>query len=212
MNQKPRKTTSLRPSERAEVYLHYLDLSFRSKEQEERQSEQRIKFFVTLATATVAIIGYFLREKPESGVLLLMTAVSLSILFLFGLITFARIIWRGQTIDQLNGLIKTVSDALKTLHPQFPAQLTSQRLEEPKNALLKKLKGTLAQYLYLTQGLLIAGLTVTIGVWLGSQAVYIAVIAILLAIFVVFLMFKWSQQIRSAQKALSSENRHGAST
>jgi hypothetical protein len=181
-----------------EIFLRLRELTERSKEVEERQSDQRIRFFLTLSTATVAIIGFFLRDdistnrESEIGVV---SFIAFTILFLYGILTFAQIIWNRRAIARYDVIIWNLTKRAEELMPRIHVH-NDYESDNEKLWIVKSLKGTLAQFMYFTEAVLGSASLLMLGIalkwhWctiicLGSSAFALIIIILLL----------WSEYVR----------------
>jgi hypothetical protein len=186
--------TKLTISQRLAVYLHFRDSLLHIKETEDRQSEQRIAFFFTLAALVLALITYSGRDQTPNT-LGLTLAISIFALFLFGLLTLARVVWRSRNVDGLEHTIENICKAIEALDPQVKETLKP-RDENRVNSLLKPWQGTLAQFMYLSEFLLFGGFVYLVGGFLGCQTPCSLLLAFCMATALVFGLFKWSQHVR----------------
>ena len=192
---KPRKIS---PPDVVHILLNYRDSYLRSKENEERESEQRVKFFLAVVTAALAVIGVILKEGYFLNHRFLIAFFSLVILFSYGLLTFARITWRSRANDRLDGMINTLNKSIEALDPFVHQTLTPilKNDSEPKLPFIRDLKGTLAQFIYLTESLLAAAIIWTTGNRY-SWPLWCTWPLLVMVFFVVgWLLYKWSRYIR----------------
>jgi hypothetical protein len=171
-------------------YLNSYDLLTKTKESEVKQSEQRLRFFLALVTGTVAFIGIFIRENPSFLDAYWVTIISISILSLYGGLTFSRLIWSSQVIHDLDVSIGIIQDLIKERNPVLKEKLDNAKLDSySKTSFFNYIKGTYAQYMYLTEGLLIGGLVfIIIHQQVKFQLCIDIIIAFIAFIFVVSLM------------------------
>ena len=96
--------SKITPADSIKLHLHYLDHFLRVEQNEEAQSEQRIKFFLTFITGTIAIISIFFNSVNNNLInnvsYFEILVVFLSFAFLLGLFVFARVIWSDRKIKQ----------------------------------------------------------------------------------------------------------------
>jgi hypothetical protein len=187
--------------EESQIYLRRLESVIRSKETEEHQSEQRIRFFLSLITGIAAFIGILLREKINSDNILLISIISSSILFLFGILTFSRIIWSVSIIDDLQKGIAALDKLIFKLNPSIKQSLIKEGIRGSINLkLLSHLKGTYAQYMYLIQCLLCAGIIFLFGA-LKNVPLYLSIhFAVLIVLQVFWFFLIWSIRVRTIIK------------
>ncbi|MGD1046861.1 MAG: hypothetical protein ABR936_16255 [Bacteroidota bacterium] len=181
----------------AQILLHYRDACLHNKESEEHQSEQRMKFFLGLVTATLALLSFLYKEKYFPAYQDIITIVSLFILFLFGLLTFSKIIWRSREIDKNNQTISDLDKSIISLDSYIEKGImeAGKKVKEPSVFFLRAVKGTLAQFMYLTECLLASGIVLTAGIkWCFTNYLLVAIPVIAIIVFI--LMYSWSQYIR----------------
>jgi hypothetical protein len=203
MEQNNRSKCELTDFEKIQTLLHFRDAHRQFKENEERQSEQRIRFFLTLSTGTVAVIGLFLRGNILSDSTFtfdptLTFLVALFILFWYGILTFARVIWDRRAVRRHDMIISNVGKAIAKLNPDLIKEINQQDYEdeENKNWLAKKIKGTLSQFMYVTECLLAVGFVITLGIKYDWPVLYIIAISLILPLIVFVFLFKWSEYIK----------------
>jgi hypothetical protein len=187
--------------EKSQIYAQYRDYFVRSKEIEERQSEQRIRFFLTLVTGIAAFLGILLRENLSLHNLLVISMASSIILFLFGIFTFTRIIWSVSIIDGDIKSISAMNNLINKFDPSIMQSFKDIDVRETVNIIVfKHIKGTYAQYMYLTDGLLGAGIVFIYGAVKPLPFSYTVIIAIEIFILVFFVLFMWSLIVRRGAK------------
>jgi len=207
MKSKQYTKSKISPSESAKIHMHFLDMHTNNIESEERQSEQRIKFFLTLTTGTIALIAIFRREGFFPNDLFWITLASLCTLFIYGLLTFARIIWRNRNIDRLNKLKSVSGELLEKLDPSVNeyAKCLSKMEGESKTSPYD-IKGTFAQFMYFTEGLLAAGIILTIGIHCNWGLLKNIIMTIYVLLTIPVILFKWSQKIRKVWENTNDNN------
>jgi hypothetical protein len=198
MSKKRDKPSDLTPFESAQIHLHFFDLHRKVKDSEEHQSEQRIRFFLTLTTGTVALIAVLQREDFFKNNSYLIILASLSILLLYGLLTFARIIWRNRSIDIHDKLMSSSGIMLQKIDPSTCLYgILTKKMDTEINSIVQRLKGTYAQFIYLAEGLLAAGIVLTIGIHKNIVSYKYIVWAVYVFLSIPSLLFVWSQYVRS---------------
>jgi phosphatidylserine synthase len=182
----------------AQIFLHYRDTCLHAKENEEHQSEQRMKFFLGLVTVTLALLSFLYKEKYFPYYQDIITLVSLFILFLYGLLTFSRIIWRSRENDRTDKVIQVLNESIESLDSYVgeKLRLAGKHINEPSVTLIRLVKGTLAQFMYLTEGLLVSGITFAVGVKCHLSDTVNWILSVFALLIVVILMFIWSQYVR----------------
>ncbi|MBI3006664.1 MAG: hypothetical protein HYY49_14810 [Ignavibacteriales bacterium] len=203
MNRRKRTSNNASIHEAVETRLRLRELLERAKESEERHSEQRIRYFLTLLTAILGGMGFLLKEgisKSDSFVAATASAFALLILFGYGLLTFARIIWSRRTTDRFDSIISSVTCSIRNLDTELYLELFRGKAKT-QSGITNKVKGTLAQFMYLTQGLLAAAIVTSLGTAFEISIVYIGILDWAVFSLVVLLLFAWSEHIRRvAQK------------
>lgn len=184
-----------------QIYIHFRDSLLHLKETEERQSEQRIVFFFALATLVFGLLTFLARESSVSNSLDLVTIISLFVLFLFGLLTFARVIWRSRNVDRIEHVINNLNKAIEALDPQVRETLKPfDDSKFPIHPKIEPLKGTLAQFLYLSEFLLAGAFVYLVVRHLQCSVPWSLVLAFSIATPIVLGLFKWSQHVRGRSK------------
>lgn len=181
-------------SESVKIHLHYLDHFFRIEQNEELQSEQKIKFFLALATGIMALLSGLMYEEISFIIL----AVFLFVLFLLGLFIFASVIWSDRKIKQHRQLWTISYEAIKTIDPSVVRY--RERLNEMDDqkifSLLRKSKGTLTQIMWFIEGVLFAALMFALGIILDLQLTDRIILSIIPVIFVLIVLRFWAKYIK----------------
>lgn len=153
---------NLSNTDRVNIHLHYLDHFLRVEQNEELQSEKIIKFFIGLVTAISAIFTFFLQSpiyisdvKVEQHCILI---IGLSLLFIFGVIVFARVIWSDRKIKKHQELWTISYEQIKKIEPSI--QCYRDKLDTMDDYkfryLFRAIKGTLPQVLLVIESLFFA--------------------------------------------------------
>ena len=185
--------------EKSQIYLRFIDLQTRSKENEELQSEHRIRFFLTLVTAVIGLSTFIYRDGIITTKYPWLAPSVLFILFLYGLLTLSRVIWRSRTIDHLNRSIKALHISIEQLDLSISNTLRAGIRDYPRKGwIFEHLNGSFAQFTYATEMLLIwacALLTLT-NLGCPNYAAYGA--SSLFAIAIGYFLYRWSKTIRNS--------------
>jgi hypothetical protein len=154
----------------------------KSIESEERLCEQRITFFLTIGT--VAIGAVKLLEKTEKlspdqffwGMLGVLGS-----LLVFGLHTMNRMNWRALEIsiwrNQLGNALRCLSgkDSIMKVHLDIRKRFD---VRVQTSAILGKVKGGPGEFMYITNGLILAGIALIVGERLGCEPNQILVLCV----------------------------------
>ena len=128
----------------------------------EEIGEKRVEFFITLTTAIVAgIVALFTsssKNLSEASVLKIATG-ALSATFLFGLITFFRILRRNRVTEEYKGILNYLREQLKNKSKDLP------EYELPFRSDKRLLKGGLAETVALMNSILVGAIS---ALWLGK--------------------------------------------
>jgi hypothetical protein len=180
-------------------YREYRDSFIHTKEIEVRQSEQRIRFFLALVTGIIAFIGIIIKDNSNYFDPLLVALISLPILFVYGILTFSQTIWSSHVIHNLDITIGLLSDLIKELDPTFKDRIEHADLrDDSRMIVLKDIKGTLAQYMYLTEGLLVAGFFFLLGFkYYPNMICQLSIVAFIAFSITVLVMLIWGTLIKN---------------
>lgn len=185
-------------SERVKIHLHYLDHFFRIEQNEELQSEQRIKFFLVLAAGIIAILSMFIKLNIITKDLLIILAVILFVLFLLGLFVFARVIWSDRKIKQMRQLWTISTEEIKTIDPSVVRY--RERLDEMDDKRiiwpLRIFKGTLTQIMWFVEGILVASLMFFLGIILDCQLTCRIILSFITTVLVLIVLLYWANYIK----------------
>jgi hypothetical protein len=183
-------------------YRELRDSNIRTKDIEVRQTEQRIRFFISFVTAIIAFIGILDKVNQNSIDPFILTLIVLPILIVYGILTFSQIIWSSHVIHNLDVAIGRLNDLLRELDPNLKKGISQLDLrDDSKISVLRNVKGTFAQYMYLTEGLLVAGFILLLGLKCNTISLYkICFIALGSFINTGILMFVWSNHIKKGTK------------
>ena len=186
------------PSERVKIHLHYLDHFFRIEQNEELQSEQRIKFFLVLAAGIIAILSMFIKLNFITKDSLIILAVILFVLFLLGLFVFARVIWSDRKIKQMRQLWTISTEEIKIIDPSVVRY--RERLDEMDDQKiiwpLRIFKGTLTQIMWFVEGVLIAALMFFLGIILDCQLACRIILSFITTVLVLIVLSYWANYIK----------------
>ena len=189
------------PAEKVQALLRLRELIERSKEIEERQSDQRIRFFLTLCTATAAVIGFFLKGDPllqNEFHLKIYAATAFFILFVYGILTFAQVIWNRRNIEKYNAYIHKLTSTAMRLDSDIKQalQLKDDEADKQKALLARTIKGTLAQFLYVTEALLGLATSLLLADAFNWRPGTTGWIVFLTFVFIVIGLVLWSEYVR----------------
>lgn len=182
-----KKQVKLESSESVKIHLHYLDHFFRVEQNEELQSEQRIKFFLSLTTIIIAFLSLY---KNDSLVIL---AFFLFVLFILGLLVFARVIWSDRKIKKHQELWRISYEAIKNIDPSVV--LYDKRLEEMNDEKIllpfRIIKGTLTQIMWFAEGILVGAFMFVVGTIINLKLSYKLMLSGLTTIFILSVLGIW---------------------
>jgi hypothetical protein len=183
-------------------YRDYRESFIRLKEIEVRQSEQRIRFFIALVTAIVAFIGILNNESTSLFDSFSVAAIAIPILLIYGILTFSQVIWSSHVIHNLDVTKGVLDKLIKERDHIFKTRIDEADLRNDSKIIgLRNLKGTFAQYMYLTEGLLVVGYIFLIGLNLCPDKVFlISIFAVLGFTLTTILMFIWGKKIKNGTK------------
>lgn len=189
-------------SDKLTFYLECSKSFIREKETEVHQSEQRIRFFIGFITGVLAFIGILNKTSMNNDNVFWLASVSLVILIVYGLLTFSQVIWSSHIISNLDITIGILKDLIKECEPVFKSRIEASNLRtEAERKVITHLKGTFAQYMYLTEGLLIGGLIFLIGTkFFEDQYFIITCFAILFFLMTITIMFKWGRFVKKGRE------------
>jgi len=198
MNLEEHTNSKLAPSESVEIHLHYLDHFFRIEQNEELQSEQRIKFFLALATGIIALLSVLKPINANDRISLEILAVFLFVLFLIGLFVFANVIWSNRKIRQHRELWAISYEMIKNIDPSVVRYKERQEEMSNQNICLpfRIFKGTLTQIMWIIEGILIAVFIFVLGTLIDCQLVCKIIIALITFTFVLIGLHLWAQYIK----------------
>ena len=199
--------------EKLNFYREFRDSYLHMKENEVRQSEQRIRFYLALVTGTLAVLGIIFNNESLSPNIKEIALIALPILFVYGLLTFSQIIWSSHVIKNIDITIGTLNRLIKDLDNKLKEKIDSAlRYEAHIIIILKHIKGTFAQYMYLTEGLLVAGFIFLIGFDQNSDTnskLIISSIAVRAFLITVALLYIWGNRVKngiSRKKQIENNN------
>lgn len=133
----------------------------------ERQEEQSIQFFLTLAAGSISVIG--LIHNWDISVIV----PTLVVLLLYGLHTLNRLNWRKITVKSSHRRMRKAFEALAIINPHFhDAIYWIDRIDDPQKKLSRivhMVRGGQAEFMYLTNALIITGILFSLGIkWAWS--------------------------------------------
>jgi hypothetical protein len=165
---------------------------------EERQAEQRIQFFLMLAVGSISLIALFEKwEVFKDGRFSYAVITTLSILFLYGLHTLNRINWRTIYINSSHSRMKSAFQALAKTNPHFKIAVSSIDKIDDKSNFRRKVRGSPAEFMYLTNALILTGIVLSLGIqhcW--SQALlFLACGSTIVA--TLFVLYQYSLRFRN---------------
>ena len=204
MDDEVKNENALGPAERIKIQLQYIDHFFGNEQDEKLQSEQRIKYFLTLAAGIIALLS-IINHDSNNNISYGIFAVFLSFLFLLGLFIFASIIWSDRNIKRYRELWTEVQKTVKSIDPSLEAiekrsgEMGDEGIVFPFN----KFNGTLTQIIWFTEGSLVFALTFTLGKILCFKATLIIILSIFVTIVVCALLLWWASYIK---KGITKKN------
>ncbi len=186
-------------------YREYRDSFIHARDIEVHQSEQRIRFFLALVTGIGAFIGVLGSYKVTCKDFFdptMVTLIALPILVVYGILTFSQIMWSSHVIHNFNVNIKYLGDQITNLDPNLKKGFEKvDRRDDSNIFILSHIKGTFAQYMYLTEGLLIAGFIILFGFKYYPNCLNIFYfIAAVFFLMTVALIIVWSNHIKNGIK------------
>ncbi len=199
INEQKTNTKELTNFERAQVLLHLLDENLKRKASEEQQSEQRLRFFLTITTAIGGMFAILYQKdcsffENHSYVTLLL----LAIVFSYGLLTFSRIIWRNHEMVQLDSVISFQHKAIDNLDEGFRELQQLYKWDRRKRCyLIQHLNGSFTQFLYVTEGLLAGAFVYVLSLTLGFWPWLVWTLTCIIPIFVVLSLCLWANDVRN---------------
>jgi len=153
-------------------YKHYSASFWKNEE----VGEKRVNLFITLTTAVIAGIVALVTSSHAANVEFLpIASVALSGLFLFGLVTFFRILQRNRVTDEFKEIIDYLREQLR----RRSSSLSDYELPFRKKK-AKVFRGCLAETVAVVNGFIIA---VIVALWLGKGWGWLAVPGSFLIIF-----------------------------
>jgi hypothetical protein len=185
-------------SHQIEIYTHYRESIIHDKETEDRQCEQRIVFFLALVTVVFGILTNFATKGQSSENLTYVSLACGFVLFLYGLLTFSRVVWRSRNIVRHNDALRNIEKKLEDLDPSVGVAIKPpDQSSVVISRTIDSLQGTFAQYLYVTECLL-----ASVCVYLITEELHWPLFAgltcaLLVAIGVFCVLFSWSRRMRT---------------
>ncbi|MCK5312255.1 MAG: hypothetical protein KAJ62_09100 [Desulfobacteraceae bacterium] len=136
----------------------------------EEVGEKRVNFFITLTTAVIAgLIALSTNDHCTDLEIRQIVSVALSGLFLFGLVTFFRILKRNRVTDEYKDIIKYLREQLKERSITLSEYKIPFREKETK-----LFRGGLTDTVAVVNSFIIAVIT---SLWFGDKLGWIIVIA-----------------------------------
>lgn len=198
MNTDKQNDSKNRSSERVKIHLFYLDFFFRIEQNEEIQSEKRIKFFLVLVTGIIAILAMLIKFNIDNEILFKILAIFLSVLFLFGLLVFASVIWSDRKIKQHRQLWTISTEVIKTIDPSVV--IYEERLKEMDDnriySKIQKIKGTQTQIMLFIEVILFEASMFVLGIIFNPQLTYRILLLIIPVVFVYIVLRSWAHYIK----------------
>jgi hypothetical protein len=189
----------LKPNEIVNLHLHYLDHFFRVEQNEGIQSEQRIKFFLTLTAGVIALLSAFSKFNPSAEKeSLIILAVFLLFSFLLGLFVFASIIWSDRKIKQHRKLWNESYEVIKNIDPSVVRykkvlkEMDDKRICKP----LQICKGTLTQIIWFVEGILVLFSVFVLGITTNSKLVSNIILSSVITSIVLLLLWWWASYVK----------------
>jgi protein-S-isoprenylcysteine O-methyltransferase Ste14 len=190
-------------ADRVKIHLHYLDHFFRVEQNEELQSEKIIKFFIGLVTVISAIFTFFLKSpinnsdvKVELHCILI---IGLSLLFIFGVIVFARVIWSDRKIKKHQELwtisyeqIKKIEHSIQCYRDKLDI-MDDYKFKYPFRAI----KGTLPQIMMIIDSIIAFLLMYVISSMLNCSIICSLLISFPTSVLVFIMFWGWYQHLKS---------------
>ena len=136
---------------------------------EDKQSEQRVTFFLTLATALVGFAVIISELGVEEEALLPARLGILVVLFLFGLTTLNLVTTNAvykeigvYGIKMIREYFEVGDSRIKTFHTSFERYKHTQGTGKIRALYKRKVKGTLVEFMVLSNALLLGGMAFVI--------------------------------------------------
>ena len=180
--------------------VHVVEMNARNIENEDRKAEQAILFFLSVSAGSIGLLSLLEKFQPimvtvGAGV----TVVVLSILFLYGLVTLNRHIWRSVYIRGYQDHIMSAFKHLAAVNPICQEQLVIQQRHErewqPSKSSYWKLRGATAEFIYLTNSLLAGGIAMTLCSPLINVPWVVGLVSIIVAFAVGYILHRISVKI-----------------
>jgi len=171
--------------------LDFRDSVIREIEFEIRQSEQRMRFFLGFVTGVGGFIGVLDKINQTNIDPITVSLFVLPVLIFYGILTFSQIIWSSHVkynLDKMKGYLTNLLD-----HAKVDIGLS----DDSNIFILKNIKGTFAQYMYLTEGLLVAVFIFLLGFkHYPNSLLTITILTIVAFVITVVLMILWSNTVK----------------
>jgi len=138
----------------------------------EETGEKRINFFISLTTAILAgVVTLSTSKEIDESLVQQISTLILVGNFVFGLVTFVRILWRNKVTDEY----KKVLDDLRKEMKNRSESLGSYELPlmKPQTKQKWKFKGGLADMVAVMNSIL---LTALIGIWVDAQFKWVTIL------------------------------------
>lgn len=178
-------------------YMHFQEAFWKNEE----LGERRVTFFITLTTAIIAGIVALMTNKTELTEIevLQIASAALSATFLFGVITFLRMLKRNRVTDEYKGILRYLREQLKKRSPnlheyQLPFHPRQKRI----------LGGGLAETVAVINSVILA---VIAGLWLDGGWGWVEVAGTFLVTFVIQSLI--AKQGKRGKKSQSQSFRAG---
>jgi len=190
------------PSDSIQIHLHYLDHFMRVEENEELQSERRVKFFLALAIGTISLISVLSEYKLDDKKLLIVLLVAIILLSLLGSFVLASVIWSDRKIKQHRELWDLSYNNIKSIDPSVECyysrlyQMDDSRILSP----LGNFKGTLTQIIIFTESLLNAGIVIILSIYLKCELLNSIIVSIIIFFLSLFTLIAYAFYIKSGIK------------
>ena len=197
---------SLSSFEQAQIYLHLLEQRMRKQESEEKQSEQRVIFFLGIASVLAGFFTLLFQKGVSINEHGYAISLSLLVLSIYGWLTFPRVIWRNQAVELLDLEIHDLLDSIEALDPSVALYLNRSWHRDKKKRcwLIQHLNGSFTQYLYFSEALITGIFAYVLSVTLSLPLSWVIIIPVLVSLSVPIALYMWSQTVRDIGKESSA--------
>ena len=189
-------TRKLTVPQQLQIYFHYRQTIIHDKDTEHRQSDQRVAFFLTLVTVVFGVITNLVSKAQPSDDL---TSIFLGgglVLLLYGLLTFAGVVWRSRNIAQHNAALRKIekniedfdASVAKAIRPPDPSTVDDKSID--------KLQGTYVQYLSIAESLIAWGCSTLLAERFGLSWPLSAMYTAPVAVSTLAGLLYWSKRMR----------------